>query len=639
VKIYFSRVVNNLPARAFIFVDDYSKSSSQGDGKYSSPASASNDLPELTKKEMRNKEMKSRNLFIRKIIVVILFMVGFTAADILGQQNMTSKTQPSDDESAKKVDAFLAQWDKNDMPGCAVGVVKDGKLVYKRGFGMANLDYDVPNTTSTLFNLASASKPFTAASIALLAQQGKLSLDDDIRKYVPELPKYADTITIRHLIHHTSGIRDYLALVFFSGLGNDNAYSPKAVLNMLARQKNISFAPGAKYQYSNSGYFLLGIIVERVSGKSLRVFAEENIFKPLGMKNTRYFDNRFEVIKNRASGYVVGQNKSIRARSSLFDLVGSGGVLTSVEDLYLWEQNFYEPKVGNKELIQLLTTPGTLNGGEKIDYAFGMWRQEYKGLPVIKHSGNMSGFRAQIVSFPEQKFTIIALSNNSAIYPSAIVEKLSEIYLEGQFKPDVPSQKKVEESLPQAIALPEKEALRYAGIYASAESGAVFKLSLKDGKLINSGLLKNETPLMPISENRFLMVADSNRYELVPVFNKSGTISEIKLTTNGVRPDVFVPVKPPMDSPQQLSEYAGTYYSEEFNANYIISLKGNNLVFQIGENFEAPLTAAYADFFTSAGGQINLVFTRDDKGKIAEFVFNSAIDERDVKGITFKRQQ
>ncbi len=565
-------------------------------------------------------------------------MIGFAAAAISGQQNVTVKTQPSDDESAKKVDAFLSQWYKNDMPGCAVSAVKGGRLVYKRAFGMANLDYDIPNTTSTLFNLASASKPFTAASIALLAQQGKLSLDDDIRKYVPEIPKYDETVTIRHLLHHTSGIREYQALLFFSGFSPDNALNDKAILNMLARQKNISFKPGSKHQYSNSNYHLLGIIVGRVSGKSLRAFAEENIFKPLGMKNTMFFDNRFEVVKNRAAGYRVGPDKSIRARSSLFDLVGGGGVLTTVEDLYLWDQNFYEPKIGNKELIQLLTTSGTLSSGEKLDYAFGLWRNEYKGLPVIKHSGNMTGYRAQIVSFPEQKFTVSALCNNSAIFPSVIVEKLADIYLEGQLKPDVPSQKRVAESLPPAIALPEKDALRYAGVYASSESGAVFKLSLKDGKLINSGLLRNETPVMAISENRFVMVAGTDKYELIPVVNKSGAISEIKLTTNGARPDVFVPVKPPFDSPQQLSEYAGTYYSDEFNADYKIPLKGNNLALQIGDNFEAPLTAAYADFFITAGGHINLSFTRDDKGKIAGFVFNSALDERDVKGIAFKRQ-
>ncbi len=582
--------------------------------------------------------MKNQDLFIRKIIIVIFFMLGLTATGILGQQDMTAKIQPSADEAAKKADAFLSQWDKNDMPGCATGAIRDGRLVYKRAFGMANLDYDIPNTTSTLFNLASSSKPFTAMSIALLAQQGKLSLDDDIRKYLPEMPKYEDTITIRHLIHHTSGIREYQALILFAGHSPDNALNDKTILNMLARQKNISFKPGAKHQYSNSNYHLLGIIVGRVSGKSLRAFAEENIFKPLGMKNTLYFDNRNEVVKNRASGYMVGPDKRVRVRASLFDLVGGGGILTTVEDLYLWSQNFYEPKVGDKELISLLTAPGVLNNGEKSGYAFGLFLNKYKGLPVFKHSGNMSGYRSQVVSFPEQKFTAIALCNNSAIFPSVIVEKLADIYLDGQLKPDMPSQKKVEESLPQAIALSEKEALRYAGFYASAESGAAFKLSLRDGKLINSGLLKNEVPVTPVSENRFLMTADNNRFDLIPVFSQSGTISEMKLTMNGGKPDVFVPVKPPLDSPQQLSEYAGTYYSDELDANHKLVLEGNNLVLRIGENFENPLTAAYADYFTIRGGAINLVFTRDDKGKITGFVFNSALDEREIKGVTFKRQ-
>src|SRR5215204_2329501 len=275
-----------------------------------------------------------------KLIGLTSFVFGLTAAGIMGQQNTAQPT----DEIAKKVDAYLSQWDKNDMPGVAVGVVKDGKLIYKRGLGMANLDYDVPNTTTTLFNVASVSKAFTAASVVLLSQQGKLSLDDDIRKYMPEIPQYADTITIRHLLHHTSGIREYQALVRFAGLATDSDYDEKFILKTLARQKNISFKPGAKYSYSNSGYVLLGIIAARVSGKSLRVFADENIFKPLGMKNTRFDDNRFEIVKNRAHGYMVGPGNSIRARSSLDDLVGDGGILTSVEDLYLWDQNFYDPK-------------------------------------------------------------------------------------------------------------------------------------------------------------------------------------------------------------------------------------------------------------------------------------------------------
>lgn len=558
---------------------------------------------------------------------IIIFMTNFALGNL-----------EQIDERAKKADEFLSQWDKNDMPGCSVGAIKDGKLIYKRAFGMANLDYNVPNTTTTLFNLASASKPFTAMSIALLSQQGKLSLDDDIRKYLPEIPQYDQTVTIRHLLYHTSGIREYQALIFFAGQNPDNALSDKTVLNMLARQKNLSFPPGTKHQYSNSNYHLLGIIVGRVSGKSLREFAAENIFKPLGMKNTMFFDNRNEIVKNRASGYMVGQGNKIRARASLFDLVGGGGILTTIEDFYLWEQNFYEPKVGNKELIQLLTSAGALDNGEKIDYSFGLFLNEYRGLRVFKHSGNMSGYRAQIVTFPEQKFTSIALCNNSAIFPRVIVEKLADIYLEEQLKPiEVTSPKTVAESLPPAIPLPEKEALRYVGIYASSESKTVFKLTLKDGKLINSGLFKTESTLIPISENRFVMLDGGNRFEMIPVF-KSGVISEIKITMNNGKPDVFLPVKPPLDSPQQRAEYTGNYYSEEFDANYKIVLKDNNLIFQTGETLETPLTAAYADVFSSVGGQIRFSFTRDNKGKVTGFIFDSGADERDVKGIVFRQQ-
>lgn len=581
--------------------------------------------------------MKNSNL--PTFIAAVLFLInGFAAAVITAQPNIAAGTAPSDREAAAKSDEFFAQWDKTDLPGCSVGAVQDGRLVYKRAFGMANLDYDVPNTNSTLFNLASASKPFTAMSIALLASQGKLSLDDDIRKYVPEIPKYPETVTIRHLLYHTSGIREYQALVFFAGMNPDNALSDKTVLDMLARQKNPSFAPGSKYQYSNSNYHLLGIIVARAGGKSLRAFAEENIFKPLGMKNTMFFDNRFEVVKNRATGYRVGQDKSVRVRASLFDLVGGGGVLTTVEDLALWMQNFYEPKVGNPELIRLLTAPGTLNDGEKTGYAFGLFLNKYKGLPVIKHSGNMTGFRAQIASFPEQKFTAIALCNSSAIFPSTIVEKLADIYLAGQLKPDAPAEKKVEEALPQAFPLSEKEAQRYAGVFASRASGAAFKLILKDGKLFNSGLLQKEAPLLPVAENRFLMIAGNDRYELIPAFTGGGAIAEIKMTRNGGKPDVFVPVKPPFDSPQALAEYAGIYYGEEFDANYKLTVKDNNLVLQIGENFENRLNAAYADYFTIQGGTVNLTFHRDEKGKIKGFTFNSALDEREVKNIDFKRQ-
>ena len=286
----------------------------------------------------------------------------------------------------------------------------------------------------------------------------------------------------------------------------------------------------------------------------------------------------------------------------------------------------------------MMTTPGTLNDGERVNYSFGLFHNRYKGLPVIKHSGNMGGYRAQIASFPEQKFTAIALCNNMAILPQQIVEKLADIYLEGQLKPEAPGQKSAQPALPPTTAISEKDAVRYAGIYAHLESGRILKLSVKDGKLIESYIFKKEVPVTAASETR-LIVADGNgSAELNPIFGKSGSVSEIRIMTKSGTPDIFVPVRPPLESPQQLSEYAGTYYSEELDADYILMLEGNKLVLQISEDRKPQLAPAYADVFTAASGEIDLVFARDAKGRITGFVFNSGVDGRDVKGVAFTRQ-
>jgi CubicO group peptidase (beta-lactamase class C family) len=569
------------------------------------------------------------------ILAVLGTILGAAFGNCYGQ-GPSANTLPAYSEQAKKVEAYIAPWDKPDQPGCAIGAIKDGQLVYKRAFGLANLDYDIPNTTTTLFTMASVSKQFTAMSVLLLAQQGKLSLDDDIRKYLPEMPDYGDKITIRHLLNHTSGIREYQAVAFFSGLGADNAYSEQAILKMLAAQRRTNFKPGEKHEYSNSGYQLAGTIVSRVSGKSLRAFADENIFKPLGMKNTQYFDNRNEVIKNRATGYQVGP-QGIKMRASLFDLVGGGGVMTTVEDLLLWDQNFYEPKVGTKELIAQMTTPATLNSGEKIDYAFGLVRGNYRGLPTVQHGGNMTGFRAQIFRLPEQKFTAVTMCNNSARNQFEINQKLADIFLEGQF-PATPAPKKATD-MPAAATTPisETDAARYAGIYANADDGSYFRIDLKDGKLAANGILGNNLSVTPLANGDLQAVKGQNRTWLVPVVDKSGAVSAIKIPLYGGRFDVFTAVKPMDPSPEKLKEYAGTYHSDELNVDYEMSPQGSGRVFSIGETMRPTFNPAYADAFSVDAG-IVLTFTRDEKGKVNGFVLNSGLDNRSVKGVMFKRK-
>lgn len=251
-----------------------------------------------------------RSLACLALIVLPLHNVG------RAESNQEKKDSLSD-----RVDKVFAQWDKPDSPGCALAVIKDGQMIYKRGYGLANLEHNIPMSPASIMDTGSVSKQFTAMAVALLAEQGKFSLDDDIRKYLPEISQYQAPITIRHLIHHTSGIRDYLTLMAIAGMRDDDHYVDGEVVNLLARQKELNFKPGSEFLYSNSGYFLLSQIVKRASGKSLREFAEENIFKPLGMTRTRFYDDHTEIVRNRAASYVPRKGGGFQIAATTLDMV------------------------------------------------------------------------------------------------------------------------------------------------------------------------------------------------------------------------------------------------------------------------------------------------------------------------------
>jgi CubicO group peptidase (beta-lactamase class C family) len=271
-----------------------------------------------------------------KRILVALLLIFVSGSAALSQVARNS----SSDQTAARVGAIFARWNKPDSPGCALAVIKDGRIVYKRGYGMANLEYDIPISPSSVFYAGSVSKQFAAMNIALLAQQGKLNLDDNIRKYLPELPDYNPPITIRHLIHHTSGLRDGWELIGLAGRRLDDPYSMDDILELTKRQRELNFTPGERHLYSNTGYWMLGLIVERASGKTLARYAEENIFKPLGMSHTRFNDDHTTILKNRAVGYAPRKEGGFRLDIVNNDLVGAGGVWTTVEDLTLWDPEF-----------------------------------------------------------------------------------------------------------------------------------------------------------------------------------------------------------------------------------------------------------------------------------------------------------
>lgn len=319
---------------------------------------------------------------------------------------------------ASKVDAVFAPWNRSDSPGCAVAVVRDGQVVHERGYGMANLDYGIAITPDTVFYIASVSKQFTAAAVALLAEEGKISLEDDIRKYVPEIPAYQQPIRVRHLVHHTSGLRDYLGLWTDSGRSYADSIPEQEAIALIARQDGLEFAPGSQYSYSNSGYFLLSVIVKRASGKPLSQYAQEKIFAPLGMKDTHFHDDRTRIVSNRASSYFKKKPEEgggLGLFQTSYDLVGDGGLLTTVRDLVRWDQNFYRNTLGTRgaALIEQLQSTEPLTDGKPSTYAFGLMHREIEGMKAIGHSGSFLSFTADYVRIPEQRLSAITLCNSS----------------------------------------------------------------------------------------------------------------------------------------------------------------------------------------------------------------------------------
>ncbi|HET9532790.1 MAG TPA: serine hydrolase domain-containing protein, partial [Blastocatellia bacterium] len=303
-------------------------------------------------------------------------------------------------------------------------VVKDGSVIYKRGYGSANLEYNIPISPSTIFHVASVSKQFTAFAINLLASQGKLSLDDDIRKHLPEVPDFGKKITIRHLIHHTSGLRDQWELLAMAGWRLDDVITKEHILKMVRHQKELNFDPGQEYLYSNMGYTLLAVIVERVTGQTFRQWTHENIFKPLGMTDTHFHDDHQMIVRNRAYSYAPERESGFRLAALNYANVGATSLFTTVEDLAKWMQNFEDMKLGGRGVIEQMYQQGVLNTGQKIDYAFALGIGKYRGLRTVGHSGGDAGYRSHVVWFPEQRFAVAVLSNLATFNPVRLSQQV-----------------------------------------------------------------------------------------------------------------------------------------------------------------------------------------------------------------------
>src|SRR5579884_198857 len=395
-----------------------------------------------------------------------------------------------------QVDALFAAWDRSDAPGAALAVVQEGEIVYKRGYGMANLEYGVPITPATIFHVASLSKQFTAFAINLLALEGRLSLDDDIRTHFPEFGDFGKTITLRHLRHHTSGLRDQWDLLRLAGWRMEDVITEQDILDLAWKQRDLNFAPGAEHLYCNTGDTLLAVTVKRVSGQSLPEFAQERIFGPLGMTNTHFHDDHHRIVPNRAYSYAPREDgEGFEHRVLSFSNVGTTSLFTTVEDLARWDRNFAALQIGGPEALALLQERGRLNDGTPIDYAAGLAFGEYRGLQTVGHGGADAGYRADFLRFPEERFTVIVLANRSDANPGALTRRVADLYLADRLGP-VPGEAPAPPAEPSQKTLTPDQLAEYAGDFFSDELTAIYTLQLRDGAL-TLRTRKEEFPLQP----------------------------------------------------------------------------------------------------------------------------------------------
>ncbi|HEX2523553.1 MAG TPA: serine hydrolase domain-containing protein, partial [Terriglobia bacterium] len=473
-------------------------------------------------------------------------------------------------EPRTQVDRVFAVWDKPDSPGCALGIVQNGKLIYQKGYGRANLEHDVPITPSTVFYIASTSKQFTAASIALLARQDKLSLDDNVRKYIPELPVYEYPVTIRHLIYHTSGIPDYLELLGLAGQRLDDVHSEEEVLDLLSRQKSLSFQPGEQFLYSNSGYFLLAVIVKRVSGKSFAQFAEEQIFQPLGMTHSRFHDSRTRLVKNRAQGYFSGREGEFRNYLSQFDRVGDGGLMTTVEDLFRWDQAVENGTVGGEDFAVSLLAQGHLNNGRLLSYGFGLMIGQQAGLKTVSHGGSFIGFKSELLRIPERHLSVICLCNHNAADASKLAKEVANIVL-GNNPSQAASATAVSAIQPvEHIPLTESE-LKSGSVFREPTTGSLWRFSTEEGKTVAT-VDGQRFQLKSVGKDRYRSLDAPIDLELEFQRPSQDRPLVLQLGVEGQSPIALEAIELASPTLNQLGEFAGNYYSAELQALYQVFL-------------------------------------------------------------------
>jgi CubicO group peptidase (beta-lactamase class C family) len=467
---------------------------------------------------------------------------------------------------------------------------------------MANLEYDVPLTAESIIEAGSVAKQFTAAAVLLLAQQGKLSIDDPVRKYIPELPDYGAPLTIRHMINHTSGLRDWGTVAAIEGWPRGSrVHTHDHVLDIVTRQRALNFRPGTEYLYSNTGYNLLAIIVQRVSGRSFADFTRTEIFEPLGMARTSWRDDYTRVVKGRATAYSPTRN-GFRLNMPFENVHGNGGLLTTVEDLLRWSANFDAGHVGGAALLREQVRPARLTNGREIEYAAGLSVTRYRGVAEVSHSGATAGYRAFLTRYPEQGLAVAVLCNHAGAGAVTLGHQVANIYL-GTLVVDSPP--------PKTVTLAPDVLAARAGLYRNTVTGEPLRIAVRDGKLVEAGA---NTEAVPLSANLF-QASNGSRvaYEVAP----DGRTRTMRLLQPDGDTIVFVPVDAYVPTSSDLAAYVGTYVTEEAAATFTVVAQGDKLLLRQRPALSFELRPVYRDAFEAPTGDL-VRFIRDERGKVTE---------------------
>jgi CubicO group peptidase (beta-lactamase class C family) len=540
-------------------------------------------------------------------------IIAFFAIVLIAGQ---SYSQALPDSIKQKIDQLFSRWDSKYSPGCTIGIIQGDSLIYAKGYGMANLEYSIPNAPETIYHMASVSKEFTGYAIVLLARQGRLSLDDDIRKYLTWFPDMKEKITIRHLLNHTSGIRDQWQLLAVSGTRLDDVITQEHIVKLLSRQKDLNFKPGERYLYCNSGYTMCAEIVKAVTGKTLRQFTDSAIFKPLGMSQTHFHDDYTEIVPNRSYSYSrkgLGFSNSVLSYSN----AGATSLFTNINDLSKWVKNYYHTVAGDQKDIKALTQKGILNNGRENDYALGIIFNKYKGWRQFSHGGADAGYRTYLAVFPDLKMGFLVFSNLADFNTAERAYAMADLFIKDSSSKAFPLASLIDSS--RAVLRDTSHWKKISGSYITDE-GMMARFDLREGRLIY------------IFNNNFRLIGAGTKDTLVDLGEPTRKF-RMRIEGRDTLVDVFAPgqnylfkkyLPARKYTDEELEKYTGTYYSDELDCSYSIILKDHQLYLTHPKYNDARLTLNGDDQMACGLWWMNnMIVQRSGKNEVTGFEVNN----------------